>query len=126
LPVLKPESDRKAIAEIMVSGDERVFGGTDAAPHWDYLKKGDDPRAGIFFGQSEYLQYFKVFEKASAIDKFEDFTSCFGAETYGFPLNTGTITIAQEEWRTPIQENGIRFCMGGELLKFKIVGINRG
>jgi len=126
LPVLKRESDRLVVAQAMVSGDERFFAGTDSAPHWDYLKKGNDPRAGICFGSSECLQYFKIFERAGAINKFGDFTSRFGAETYGFPLNTGTITIAQEEWRTPIQENGIKFCMGGEKLQYKIVEVNRG
>ena len=126
LPVLKREADRLAVAQVMVSGDERFFAGTDAAPHWAYQKDSDSPPAGIFFGSTECLQYLKVFKEASAISRFEDFTSRFGAETYGFSLNTGTITVVQEEWITPIQENGIRFCMGGELLNYKIVEVNRG
>ena len=54
------------------------------------------------------------------MDKFEDFTSRFGAEYYGYPLNKGTITVVQEEWRPPISDHNIRYCLGGEMLRWKI------
>jgi len=121
LPVVKTEMDRRAVIAAMVSGDERFFAGTDAAPHWDYQKAGKNPKAGIFFGSSEYSRYLEIFERENAMDRSEDFTSRFGAERYGFPLNKETITVVQEEWKQPIGENGVKFCLGGETLGFRIV-----
>jgi len=124
LPVLKRESDRQAVAQAMISGDERFFAGTDAAPHWIRHKKSNKPPPGISFGSSEYLRYLEVFEGEGAIDKFEDFTSRFGAEYYGYSLNKETITVVQEEWKSPLSENGIRYCLGGEMLRWKIIERN--
>lgn len=121
LPVAKNEADRQAVVQAMISGDERFFAGTDAAPHLVKHKMLAKPRPGIFFGANEYLRYLEVFEKENAIGKFEDFTSRFGAEYYGYPLNDGTLTVIQEEWKPPIIENGIRYCMGGEMLRFRII-----
>lgn len=129
LPVVKTKDDRQAVQEAMISGDPRFFAGTDAAPHWARDKEGENPPPGIFFGDKEYLLYFKIFKEMIADEdlmekRFEDFTSRFGAEYYGYPLNQGTITIVREELKTPVEENGIRFCMGGETLDWKIVEIN--
>ena len=120
LPVLKSESDRQAVVEAMVSGDEHFFAGTDAAPHWKRLKKSEKPPAGIFFGSSEYLRYLEIFEKNDALERFEDFTSLFGAEFYDYPLNKGTITIVRGDWEQPIGEYGINYCLGGETLGWRI------
>jgi dihydroorotase len=114
LPVLKKDKDRQAVEWAMVSGIPLFFSGTDAAAHWAYKKEGKNPPPGIFFGKYEYLWSLDIFERNNALHKFDDFHSRFGAENYGFPLNKRTITVVKEEWRTPVEENEIRFCMGGE------------
>lgn len=124
LPVLKRQIDRQAVAEAMTSGDKHFFAGADSAPHWAYLKKRQNPPPGIFFGSSEYLRYLEVFERENALDKFEDFTSRFGAEYYGYSLNEGTITVVKEEWEQPRGEGEIIFCMGGEKLGYRITKRN--
>lgn len=121
LPVVKTEDDRQAVREAMTSGDPRFFAGTDAAPHWKWKKESDNPPPGIFFGASEFLQYFKVFEAMGELERFEDFTSRFGAEYYAFPLNVKQITIVEEERTSPVEEDGIRFCLGGEKMNFQII-----
>jgi dihydroorotase len=121
LPVLKREVDRQAVVEAMVSGDERFFAGTDAAPHWALSKTGENPPAGIFFGSSEYLRYLEVFEREKAMNRFENFTSRFGAEYYGYSLNEENITVAQNDWVQPEGEHRVGFCMGGEKLRWKII-----
>lgn len=126
LPVLKEEADRLAVVKAMTSGDERFFAGTDAAPHWLKQKVGKTPPPGIFFGFTEYLRYLEVFEKENAMERFEDFTSRFGAEYYGFPLNSETITVVQEDWKTQLSEHGVRYCLGGDMLRWKIVERNGG
>ncbi|MEA1926431.1 MAG: hypothetical protein U9M90_04330 [Patescibacteria group bacterium] len=121
LPVAKKEIDRQAVIAAMVSGDERFFAGADSAPHWAKLKAGDNPPAGIFFEPAEFPLWVKIFESKSALHRLENFTSRFGAEYYGYPLNSGTITLVQEEWELPIIENGIRYCKGGEIIRWKVV-----
>ncbi|MFH0892475.1 MAG: hypothetical protein V1867_06885 [Candidatus Falkowbacteria bacterium] len=120
LPVLKRVPDKRAVVRAMTSGDERFFAGTDAAPHWAEQKNGQKPPAGIFFGSSEYLRYLEVFEKENVIERFEDFTSRFGAEYYGYPQNAKIITVVQEEWKQPTGEYGVNFCLGGQPLRWKI------
>lgn len=121
-PIAKTENDRKVVVKAMISGDERFLAGTDAAPHWFLDKICEDPKPGIFFGENEYLRYLEIFEEAGASDKiFEDFTSRFGAERYGFPLNAGTITVKQETWTPVLCENGIRYCLGDKPLRWQFV-----
>jgi dihydroorotase len=124
LPCLKKEKDRQAVEWAMVSGIPLFFSGTDAAAHWMYKKEGKNPPPGIFFGMNEFLRGLDIFERNNALHKVNDFYSRFGAENYGFPLNTGTITVVKEKWNPPISENGIRFCMGGEPVGWKIEKVN--
>ena len=42
-----------------------------------------------------------AFEKANALDKLEGFASHFGADFYGLPRNTATITLKKNDWRVP-------------------------
>jgi dihydroorotase len=120
-PIVKKEPDRRAVVKAMISGDERFFAGTDSAPHWAEAKASASPPPGIFFGANEYPRYLEVFEAADALDKFENFTARFGAEYYGYPLNTGTLTVARGEWQPLLGEQGIRYCLGSRPLGWKII-----
>lgn len=125
-PVAKSEKDRQAVVRAMTSGDERFFAGTDAAPHWTSNKllipgSPSLPTPGVFFGWMEYLKYLEIFDQAGVLDRFEDFTSRFGAERYGFALNQEIVTVRKEEWCPPIIRDGVARCMEGENLGWKIV-----
>ena len=125
-PIVKWEDDREAVIEIMTSGDERFFYGADSAPHLKKYKTSFDPKPGSFFGKAESSVLLSIFDKAGAINRFEDFYSCFGAKTYNFPLNKKTITFVKEEWTTTESDDDIGFCMGGEIIQWKIKEINGG
>jgi dihydroorotase len=45
--------------------------------------------------------YAEVFDGAGALDKLEGFASFNGADFYGLPRNTGTITLAAKAGRRP-------------------------
>lgn len=124
LPVAKTEADRRAVEKAMISGDERFFAGSDAAPHWITDKEKKMPNAGVFFGDSELIRYFLIFAQNGAEEKFQGFMSEYGARRYGFPLNEGTITIEDREWQTPLEKDGLRFCLGGQILPFRVTEIN--
>ena len=101
LPVLKRESHREALVEAATSGNRKFFLGTDSAPHPRGAKEAACGCAGIYTAHAAIELYAAAFEEAGALDKLEGFASVFGAEFYGLPLNTDTITLERTEWRVP-------------------------
>jgi dihydroorotase len=93
LPVAKREHHRLALVETATSGDRRFFLGTDSAPHVDPLKECACGCAGIFSASVTMSCLAHVFEEANALDRLEAFASRNGAEFYGLPVNTATMTL---------------------------------
>ncbi len=114
LPLLKRESDRRALVATAVSGDARFFLGTDSAPHARAAKESDRGCAGVFSAHAGIELYAQVFDQAGALDRLEAFASFHGADFYRLPRNRGTITLVREAWPVPG-----RYAYGaGELVPF--------
>jgi len=47
--------------------------------------------------------YTEAFDAAGALDKLEGFASFFGADFYGLPRNTGTVSLRRESWTLPAE-----------------------
>jgi dihydroorotase len=101
LPILKRESDRRALIEAAVSGSPRFFLGTDSAPHERTTKEQACGCAGMFTAHAGIELYAEVFEAAGALDKLEGFASHFGADFYGLPRHKEKITLTREPWSPP-------------------------
>jgi dihydroorotase len=101
LPVLKRESHRTALVEAAIGGSGKFFLGTDSAPHAKERKEAACGCAGIYTAHAAMELYAQVFEDAAALDKLEGFASHFGAEFYGLPRNTATITLEKRDWQVP-------------------------
>ncbi|HVN41914.1 MAG TPA: dihydroorotase, partial [Steroidobacteraceae bacterium] len=101
LPVLKRERDREALLEAATGADPRFFLGTDSAPHARHAKEAACGCAGIFTAHAALELYAEAFEQAGRLDRLEAFASERGADFYGRPRNTGTVTLARTEWRVP-------------------------
>ena len=101
LPVLKTESDREALTEAATSGDARFFLGTDSAPHGRRAKEAACGCAGVFSAHAAIELYADAFEAAGRLDALEPFASMFGADFYGLPHNTETLTLRREPWEVP-------------------------
>ncbi len=101
LPVLKAESDREALIEAATSGDRRFFLGTDSAPHPRRAKEAACGCAGVFSAHAAIELYAEAFEAAGRLDALEGFASAFGADFYGLPRNTDTLTLRREPWEVP-------------------------
>jgi dihydroorotase len=101
LPVLKRESHRQALVAAAVSGNPKFFLGTDSAPHAVGTKEAACGCAGIYSAHAAIELYAEAFEDAGALDKLEAFASFYGADFYGLPRNTDTITLRRESWRAP-------------------------
>ena len=126
LPVLKREEHRVALVKAATSGSAKFFLGTDSAPHARNTKEISCGCAGCYTAPHALELYAEVFEAANALDKFEGFAAFHGADFYGLPRNTGTVTLKREEWSVPeslpyIDASGIVPLRAGETLRWKLV-----
>jgi len=101
LPVLKREVHRQALVAAATSGNPKFFLGTDSAPHPVHLKEHATGCAGCYTAHAAIEMYAEAFDAAGALDKLEGFASFHGADFYGLPRNTGTITLRRESWMPP-------------------------
>ena len=123
LPVLKRETHRVALVEAATSGSPKFFLGTDSAPHPAHLKEHASGCAGCYTGHAAMEMYAEAFEAAGALDKLEGFASFFGADFYGLPRNTGTLTLRRQAWTVPeaypFGQAQLKPLRGGETLSWK-------
>jgi dihydroorotase (homodimeric type) len=99
LPVLKREEHRLALVRAATSGNQRFFLGTDSAPHARTSKETACGCAGCYTAHAALELYAEAFESAGALDRLEAFASFNGADFYGLPRNTGTVTLARRSGR---------------------------
>jgi dihydroorotase len=103
LPILKRERDREALLEAATSGNPRFFLGTDSAPHERATKETACGCAGMFTAHAAIELYAEAFEAAGRLDRLQGFASHFGADFYGLPRHTDTITLVKDSWIAPEQ-----------------------
>jgi len=101
LPILKREQDRQALLEAATSGNPRFFLGTDSAPHEQSTKENACGCAGMFTAHAAIELYAEAFESAGRLDRLEAFASHFGADFYGLPRHTDSMTLLKEPWVAP-------------------------
>ncbi len=106
------------------SGSPHFFLGTDSAPHAAHLKEHATGCAGCYTAPAAMELYAQAFEAAGALDKLEGFASHFGADFYGLPRNTGTLTLKRQPWQLPetypFGQAQIKPLCGGETLAWKV------
>ena len=125
LPVLKRETHRLALVQAATSGSAKFFLGTDSAPHPAHLKEHATGCAGCYTAHAAIEMYAEAFDNAGAMDKLEAFASFNGADFYGLPRNSGTITLRRESW-TPAAsfafgEAELKPLRAGEALPWRLV-----
>ena len=125
LPVLKRETHRLALVQAATSGNNRFFLGTDSAPHPAHLKEHASGCAGCYTAHAAIEMYAEAFDAVSALDQLEAFASFNGADFYGLPRNTGSITLRRESWTPPSSfvygEAELKPLRAGEALAWRLV-----
>lgn len=101
LPILKRNRHQQALRDAVASGNKRFFLGTDSAPHAKDRKETACGCAGCYSAFGAISLYAQVFEELGVLDKLEAFASFNGADFYGLPRNTDTITLVREPWDMP-------------------------
>ncbi len=112
LPVLKREVHRLALVDAATSASPKFFLGTDSAPHPAHLKEHASGCAGCYTAYAAIEMYAEAFDNAGALHQLEAFASFNGADFYGLPRNTSTITLKREAWTPPAS-----FAFGNAELK---------
>ena len=124
LPVLKREQHRQALVAAAISGNPRFFLGTDSAPHAVGAKEAACGCAGIYSAHAAIELYAEAFEDAGALGQLEAFASFHGADFYGLPRHTDTITLRRESWIGPQQlrmaESSLIPLRSGETIRWRV------
>jgi len=126
LPVLKREVHRQALIAAAKSASGKFFLGTDSAPHARGGKEAACACAGCYTAFAALELYAEAFAAAGALDRLEAFASFNGADFYGLPRNTGSVTLVEQSWTMPDE---IAYADGdtlvplraGEALHWKLV-----
>ncbi|MCR3756538.1 MAG: dihydroorotase [Sodalis sp. Ppy] len=101
LPILKSSIHQQALRAAVASGCNRLFLGTDTAPHARRSKESDCGYAGVFNSPSALPIYASIFEEIGALEHFEAFCSLNGPRFYGLPLNEDFIELRHEVTHQP-------------------------
>lgn len=97
LPVAKREKHRLALRGAAVSGNPRIFLGTDSAPHPDGAKLSACGCAGIYTSINTLNCLAHVFEQEGALHIMEKFTSLNGPAFYGLPVNEQQVLFTRQD-----------------------------
>lgn len=99
-PIAKRVSDRKTLIQAAIISD-KMFLGTDSAPHTRQNKECDSGCAGVFNAPVALPLLAEIFDEHGATERLEEFTSTRGASFYGVEPNPDTITLVREPWKVP-------------------------
>jgi dihydroorotase len=126
LPVLKRERHRLALLEAATCGSRKFFLGTDSAPHARERKESACGCAGVYTAHAALELYARAFEEAQALDRLDGFAGRFGADFYGLPRNTMTVTLEKVAWqvpeRYPLGDASVIPLFAGQTLNWRIRG----
>jgi dihydroorotase len=124
LPILKRSVHQQALRELVASGFERAFLGTDSAPHARHRKEASCGCAGCFNAPSALGAYATVFEEMNALAHFEAFCSLNGPRFYGLPVNEEVIELVREEVEMPqsisLSDDSIVPFLAGEKVRWSV------
>lgn len=113
LPILKSETDRRALLDAAFNINEKFFLGTDSAPHDIHDKESSCGCAGVFNTMNSVQTLAQIFDDNDQIDKLENFISINGPKHYELKQNCDKITLIK-------QEKPIKFEEYLQLENFKI------
>lgn len=101
LPILKRQKHQTVLMEVATSGNPKFFLGTDSAPHAQDKKENACGCAGCYTAPIALQLYAEAFEQAGRLDRLEGFASHFGADFYGLPRNTASISLVKQDYQVP-------------------------
>jgi dihydroorotase len=126
MPILKRQSDQKALIKAATSANSKFFLGTDSAPHAQARKENSCGCAGVYSAHAAIEFYAQIFEEYQALPQLEKFASLNGPAFYRLPVNATRITLKKTSWTIPktlsFGEETLIPMLAGETLSWQIVG----
>ena len=124
MPVLKREAHRLSLMRAATGGSPKYFLGTDSAPHDRNAKESACGCAGCYSAPAAIELYAEAFDRAGALERLEAFASFHGADFYGLPRNSATITLKREAWVVPASypfgEQSVVPLRAGETMRWRL------
>jgi dihydroorotase len=124
MPILKREAHRLSLVRAATGGSPKYFLGTDSAPHARNAKEAACGCAGCYSAHAAIELYAEAFDGANALERLEAFASFHGADFYGLPRNTATITLKREAWVVPATypfgEHTVVPLRAGETMRWRL------
>jgi dihydroorotase len=126
-PLAKRPADRSALIEAAFSYSPKFFFGTDSAPHIRETKECAAGCAGCFTAPLalELLAHVAD-EHGLSLEGIQGFTSEYGAQFYGLPLNEGMVTFVREPWTVPDVLDGVVPFWAGQTLNWRCKFLHGG
>ena len=125
LPILKRERHRQALIRAAISGNPKFFLGTDSAPHPRQGKEAACGCAGCYTAHAALELYAEAFDAAGALGRLEAFAGFHGADFYGLPRNTGTLTLQRQPVSVPetlpFGDDLLIPLRAGEMLNWRLI-----
>lgn len=118
-PVAKTPEDRKALRLAATCGTDKIFFGSDSAPH-TIESKHLNGCAGIFSAPNALECLAEVFEDEGKLDNLPQFLTA-GAAVYGLPPCSETIKLERRRHEVPKVLHQIRPFRAGETLRWQVV-----
>ncbi|HBD79709.1 MAG TPA: dihydroorotase, partial [Leclercia adecarboxylata] len=114
------------LRELVASGFERAFLGTDSAPHARHRKEASCGCAGCFNAPTALASYAQVFDEMNALQHFEAFCSLNGPRFYGLPVNETYVELVREESRVvesiALTDDTLIPFLAGETVRWTVKG----
>ncbi|MHB8860220.1 MAG: dihydroorotase [Minisyncoccota bacterium] len=128
-PILQSADDQWALLRAATSGDPHFGLGTDSAPWGTRAKYAARGKGGCFNAPVAPELYAEAFDSIGKIKMLgKGFAGGFGADFYGLPRNTGTITLVKEPWQVPesypFGDDVVAPFRAGEMVQWKIKARN--
>ncbi|MBA2710794.1 MAG: dihydroorotase [Tatlockia sp.] len=102
LPILKSETNQRALQQAAVSGKPKFFAGTDSAPHARSNKESTCGCAGIYSAPYAVAIYAQIFDSLGHLSKLNHFLGHFGAEFYKLPPNSKELILRKVSQIVPL------------------------
>lgn len=117
-PILQDASHRAALRRV-AAACERVFFGSDSAPHPRDRKESGRIPPGAYTAPVALPLLAAAFEEEEALNRLEDFVSLRGASFYGLPPNRGRVRLFREPWKVPDELDGVVPAAAGSALDWR-------
>jgi dihydroorotase len=105
-PVLKAARHVDALRDAVLRGEERLFFGSDSAPHARPAKEGRGAAAGIYASPSAIPALADFFDREGRIGSLESFVARRGAAFYGLEPPRGSLELVRGVWTVPEELDG--------------------